>query len=63
MLNLTQTLEYSLYILNQSNTSHKDRQRVRISQQGVEFYEKPDLEGIMEKELQAVSRRLLITGV
>lgn len=58
-----QALEYSLYILSRSDTSHKDGQTVRISRRGVEFYGKPDLEGILEKELRAVSGRLLVTGM
>lgn len=37
-------------------------QKVRIGRRGVTFYGKPDLEGILTKELRGLKGRLLVTG-
>lgn len=63
MLSLAQVLKVSLYILSRSEKTHEDGQRIELGRWGKEYYGKPDLKGILEKELQKVPGKLLVTGM
>ncbi|KAI9037210.1 FAD-binding domain protein [Aspergillus affinis] len=54
-------LSYSLYIMNKSQKEYQEGEKVRISRRGTVFYGKPDLEGIIHRELAMSNGRMLLT--
>jgi hypothetical protein len=58
----TQILHFSLYILNKTNQTGQDGDRVPVGRRGTELYGKPDLKGVLDREKQQCSGRMLVTG-